>query len=54
MKMRIVQDTVCSKCGKVPAFERWSINRVLKTIKRRVLCGMCGKGLSKTQPKPFE
>ena len=49
MKMRIVQDAVCSKCGKVPAYERWSVNR-----KRQVLCGMCGKGLARTQPKPFE
>ncbi len=50
MKMRTVPGATCSECGKVPAFERWSVNRVLKTIQRYVLCGHHGKGLAKMKP----
>jgi len=51
MKMRIVQGAVCSRCGNAPAYERWSVNRVLKTVQRHVLCGQHGKGLMKMEPR---
>lgn len=50
MKMRIVQGAICSECGKAPAFERWSVNHILKTVQRHVLCGLHGKGLARTKP----
>lgn len=51
MKMRIVPGAGCVKCGSTPAYERWSVNRVLKSIRRHVLCGRHGKGLIKMRPK---
>lgn len=51
MKMRIAQGVACSKCGKAPAYVRWSVNRILKTIRRHVLCGEHGKGLAKMMPR---
>ncbi len=51
MKMRIVRDAVCARCGAAPAFERWSVSRVLKSVKRWVLCGRHGKGLAKMRPR---
>ena len=51
MNMRIVHGAVCIKCGNVPAYERWSVNRLLKTIQRYVLCGKHGKGLMRIRPR---
>ncbi|KKL54480.1 hypothetical protein LCGC14_2265010 [marine sediment metagenome] len=51
MKMRIVPGAWCSECYATPAYERWSIDRVLKTIRRHVLCGHHGKGLLKMKPR---
>lgn len=51
MKMRIVLGAACTECGKLPAYERWSIDRELKTIERHIFCGQHGKGLAKMKPK---
>ncbi len=53
MKMRIAHGMACAKCGlrQTPAYVRWSVNRVLKMVRRHILCGEHGKGLAKMMPK---